>query len=324
MKKVLSIENLKEIGQRIKDLRKKLGLSKAEFAKKYNLKSVSSLSKYENGLTEPPVAFFLKLSKDAGVSVDWILTGEKHKDRDKVSESKVGKIFVEQGTQEIDNYEALIKDVRYLKKTTEKMVLQLNHISKFVEHLMQVSGRSLEKKEEVSPLLLKEYRARYQPGTGLIIITPKELKTRLKQIKYQEQYVPLPLLSENIITEDFIIIDNRDVEAYIITPKIWLRHGHVYCCVRIRDDSMFPILEEGFVVAIDCSVAEPSHLKGKIIAAHDKNNGHRITIKKLWLTERYYILQPFNMIDYQPTKIPIEEKNIIIGEVAWWWVCEKD
>jgi transcriptional regulator with XRE-family HTH domain len=65
--------NLDAIGQRIKDLRG--SRTQEDFARLMGV-SQAQLSKYELGQSAPPLGFLTGLAKDAGKSVDWILTGK--------------------------------------------------------------------------------------------------------------------------------------------------------------------------------------------------------------------------------------------------------
>lgn len=67
--------DLKALGRRLRELRG-FDLSQQEFARQLGI-SQSQLSKYERGVAAPPadVLFFVK--KRFGVSIDWLLTGER-------------------------------------------------------------------------------------------------------------------------------------------------------------------------------------------------------------------------------------------------------
>jgi len=163
---------------------------------------------------------------------------------------------------------------------------------------------------------LTEKSETYKSAVNIIILTPDELKSRLKELESLESYVPLPLLPDSVIIKDAINIDDKDIEGFALIYKNWLQQDHIYRCVRIKDNSMLPILEEGFIVTIDCTENDPSMLEGKIVAAHYQDS---LAIRKLLLTNEYYILQPHNTLKFQPLKIPIDEKYIIIGKVACWF-----
>jgi transcriptional regulator with XRE-family HTH domain len=156
----------------------------------------------------------------------------------------------------------------------------------------------------------------YRSAVNAVILTPDELKKRLKESEPQESYIPIPLLPDSVIIKDAINIDDKDIEGFTLIYKDWLQQDHIYRCIRIKDNSMSPIFEEDFIAAIDCTNNDPSMLEGKIVTARYQDN---LSIRKLLLTNEYYILQPQNTLKFQPIKIPIAEKSIIIGKVACWF-----
>ncbi len=64
----------KDIGRRIRDLRKQAGLTQHGWAQQLGM-TAQQLSNYENGrIPDPP--FLVRIAEVAGVSVDWLLTGK--------------------------------------------------------------------------------------------------------------------------------------------------------------------------------------------------------------------------------------------------------
>ena len=63
------------MGSRIKDLRKKLGLTQEEFAKKIGL-ARNSIANYEIGRREPTNAIITSICREFGVNEVWLRTGE--------------------------------------------------------------------------------------------------------------------------------------------------------------------------------------------------------------------------------------------------------
>jgi len=177
-----------------------------------------------------------------------------------------------------------------------------------------LTGKGPMKLSEV--LIEKDKLETYKPTANVIILTPDELKNRLKELEPRESYIAIPLLTDFAIIKDPINIQEKDIEGFALIYKSWLQQDHIYRCIRIKDNSMSPILEEGFLAGIDCTDNEPSMLEGKIVAARYQDN---LSIRKVLLTNEYYILQPQNTLKFQLIKIPIAEKNIIIGKVVWWF-----
>ena len=66
----------KSVGENIAKLRKRNGMTQAELAEKVDV-SDKAVSKWENGQGYPDITIFPKLSALFGVSVDYLMFGEK-------------------------------------------------------------------------------------------------------------------------------------------------------------------------------------------------------------------------------------------------------
>lgn len=66
----------KKLGERIRKLRKFLGLNQTELALKMGFQTAAAISKYEKNENEPNLDFLTKLSKMANINLEWLLTGE--------------------------------------------------------------------------------------------------------------------------------------------------------------------------------------------------------------------------------------------------------
>ena len=69
------------LGTRIAKLRQSAGMSQAELAKSINV-SVSAIGMYEQGRREPSVDTLIALSREFGVSLDYLLSGRPDTVRD--------------------------------------------------------------------------------------------------------------------------------------------------------------------------------------------------------------------------------------------------
>lgn len=61
-----------EVKDRIKQLRKELGLSKADMSKILGV-SRSTITRYENGIMNPTIEMLLKMREEFGVTIDWLV-----------------------------------------------------------------------------------------------------------------------------------------------------------------------------------------------------------------------------------------------------------
>jgi transcriptional regulator with XRE-family HTH domain len=69
----------KKIGNRLKEIRKKNGLTQKDIVKIFKLSDQNLVSRYENGILNPPLKFLIEFSEYFDVSLDWILKGKKTK-----------------------------------------------------------------------------------------------------------------------------------------------------------------------------------------------------------------------------------------------------
>ena len=72
------------LGPRIASLRQSKGISQAELAKRLHI-SASAVGMYEQGRREPSVEILIALSRELGVTLDYLLSGKPDTVRDVVA-----------------------------------------------------------------------------------------------------------------------------------------------------------------------------------------------------------------------------------------------
>jgi SOS-response transcriptional repressor LexA len=147
------------------------------------------------------------------------------------------------------------------------------------------------------------------------IVAPEELRGRLERLERVENYIPIPLVADRAAAGDPLLIDEHDIEGYAVIYQSWLAESGRYSCVRLRGDSMRPVLDEGDIVCVNHARRDPAALKGKIIAANVPGEG--VTIKYLNWDERSWVLEPENRA-FRPIYVP-KDQEIIVGAVEWCW-----
>ena len=88
MKNNLPAKRKREIGERLREVRKSLGIEQWEMARKAGM-SQAIISQYETGLTELSLFFLDFLKTKHGVSIDWMVFGTGKMDAKKVKAKKV-------------------------------------------------------------------------------------------------------------------------------------------------------------------------------------------------------------------------------------------
>jgi hypothetical protein len=114
-------------------------------------------------------------------------------------------------------------------------------------------------------------------------------------------------------------LDPSRVEGHVLAYRHWLPNPAATIGTRLADDSMYPILPAGSIVAIDRTVTDPIKLHGQIVAACP--NGVPI-IRWLDVSGRHVILRP-NQPGREFPLIPVEfdddGSQFIVGQVVWSW-----
>jgi hypothetical protein len=108
------------------------------------------------------------------------------------------------------------------------------------------------------------------------------------------------------------------VEGQVLAYREWLPHPRETVAVRLPDESMFPVLPAGSVVAVDRSIKDPRALQGKMVAA---NPDGLPMIRWLDISGRHMIFRP-NQASRDYPLIPLElneDQNPILGQIVWSW-----
>jgi transcriptional regulator with XRE-family HTH domain len=105
------------VGERIKSLRIRFALSQDQFCKKIGIKT-SSLSRIENGNTDPSMSTIIALMQCFKVSADWLLTGEGDSIREANNKGELG---INQSSDDLDEQMPVIRD-RKLQKCIQFLI----------------------------------------------------------------------------------------------------------------------------------------------------------------------------------------------------------
>jgi SOS-response transcriptional repressor LexA len=138
------------------------------------------------------------------------------------------------------------------------------------------------------------------------------------ELKKRPDAVAVPLLKDAAAAGSPRLIDAADVEDVLIVPRKFCPHPDFTTCIRVTGDSMSPVLEEGYVVAVDTTAGDTKELVGKMVAARDPDGG--ITIKWLRQIKNDVLLVPnHTSTRHQPVILSKEPGWKIVGKVVWWF-----
>ncbi|QEH36024.1 hypothetical protein OJF2_45820 [Aquisphaera giovannonii] len=108
-------------------------------------------------------------------------------------------------------------------------------------------------------------------------------------------------------------------EGYVMAYRRWLPNPSRTIGLRIRDDSMSPILPPGSVAAMDASSSDPYQLHGRIVVARAEDVP---VVRWLEVSGRHIILRP-NSTSREYPLIPRDLDgpldDVILGQVVWSW-----
>jgi SOS-response transcriptional repressor LexA/DNA-binding transcriptional regulator YiaG len=136
----------------------------------------------------------------------------------------------------------------------------------------------------------------------------------------QLQLVAIPLLkvvaaSHGDKGDNAPILQDAPVESMIAAPKEWCPHPASTSCVRVHGDSMSPLIDDGYILAVDSSQSDRSKLDGKIVIAWHKDVG--LTVSRLRRYDHTEVLHPENA-SYKSVTLDNRNKWKIVGKVLWW------
>lgn len=170
----------------------------------------------------------------------------------------------------------------------------------------------------------------YEPPSLVVQEPPRGKLQRFSQdVAESGNYIPIPLLEDAVaagapaeITES-----DRNGWALIYASRKWLKNPpENYTCCHVRGRSMWPILDDGFIVAIDHTGMPPGSkralkaLDGEMVVFRVDGG---ITIKwlKFMQAKDEVVGLPHNRdeVDHLVVLKGEEINEGIVGKVAWWW-----
>jgi SOS-response transcriptional repressor LexA len=105
------------------------------------------------------------------------------------------------------------------------------------------------------------------------------------------------------------------VESMIAAPKDWCPNPGHTSCLRVRGNSMTPLIQDGYILAVDSSQNDQIQLNGKIVIAWHKDRG--LTVSRLRRFDHTEVLQPENHA-YEAITLGAKQRWTILAKVLWW------
>jgi SOS-response transcriptional repressor LexA len=141
-----------------------------------------------------------------------------------------------------------------------------------------------------------------------------------KRLRSKVQLVAVPLLkvvaaSHGERGDDTSVLREAPFESMIAAPKDWCPNPASTSCLRVKGQSMMPLIQDGYVVAVDSAQSERSKLDGKIVIAWHRDMG--LTVSRFQRYGHTDTLQPENR-DYESITLDSKHKWKILAKVLWW------
>lgn len=181
-------EEILKIGQRLKQIRKQLGLTQSDVADEFEI-GVGTISEYENGRYEPPLKLIVGLAQKAGKDPMWIIFGDEHKPMPKPYRSPEDAIYHE-----------ISERLHHARNQAKLSLLEVGHRLKIDPNTVQQFERG-----ELQPDI--DYIARFAQTIGI----------NLSWLVFGGD-LPIFMESEQIATSAVHII--KDAQAFYSNPKL--------------------------------------------------------------------------------------------------------
>jgi SOS-response transcriptional repressor LexA len=140
------------------------------------------------------------------------------------------------------------------------------------------------------------------------------------RVEEKLQLVAIPLLKVAVAGYDEMgdnlpLLADAPVESMIAAPKNWCPNPSSTSCLRVSGNSMAPLIQDGFVVAVDSSDTDVSKLHGKVVIAWHKDKG--LTISRFRRYDHTDVLQPESS-EYEAVTLSARSSWKIVARVLWW------
>jgi SOS-response transcriptional repressor LexA len=114
--------------------------------------------------------------------------------------------------------------------------------------------------------------------------------------------------------------DNVDLaeispEAVLAAPKEWCLHPASTVCLRVKGNSMSPLILDGYILAVDTSEIESARLEGQIVVAAHQQKG--LLVSRLIRFDHTDVLVSDHR-EYEPVPVTTGSEWRIVGKVLWW------
>jgi len=110
-------------------------------------------------------------------------------------------------------------------------------------------------------------------------------------------------------------LDHAPAIGLMSTPSQWCPNPRYTSLVRVKGDSMEPLIGNGDILAVDSFQSDRTELDGKIVVATSQEKG--LSVSRLRCYARVEVLESENH-SYPPVVLGTKNGWRILGKVLWW------
>ena len=111
------------------------------------------------------------------------------------------------------------------------------------------------------------------------------------------------------------ILHEAPIESMIAAPREWCPNPTSTYSLRVRGNSMSPLICDNYILVVDSSQVDRANLDGKIVIAWHKDVG--LTVSRFRRYDHTEVLHPENR-EYGSTMLHRKNNWKIIAKVLWW------
>ncbi len=111
------------------------------------------------------------------------------------------------------------------------------------------------------------------------------------------------------------VLQTAPSSGAIAAPRDWCPNPQHTSCLRVKGNSMMPLIQDGSIIAVDSSQRDPGKLDCKIVIAWNKDSG--LTVSRLRHYDGTTVLQPEDQ-HYESVALSKAHRWKVLAKVLWW------
>jgi DNA-binding transcriptional regulator YiaG/phage repressor protein C with HTH and peptisase S24 domain len=170
--------------------------------------------------------------------------------------------------------------------------------------------------DDIMQALPQGSTAKPQPGTVAVKHVAAGANHKSSQLKTSLVAIPVLPLQAAASREKGSTHHELDwavPENLIAAPSDWCPNPAQTICLRVKGDSMEPLLHHGYILVVDRKQNNPSKLEGEMVVAHHSHYG--LVVSRFLKLDGHGMLAPDNRV-HRPVAFNAGWR--MVGKVLWW------